>query len=360
MLDQIENTIESSAESIWILDYYILGNNIIDYLTFIIIFFVLFFWMKYLFVFLINKQKKSRKKNTIIQSLINVPKYIYILIEFSIAIKFLNLWDLIWKVVNWLLIFWVIVVILHTLNAFVIKVIYPLIKDNKKSKNDNDTIKNAIKNIVFIVVWVVWILFFLDNIGVEITPLLASLWVASIAIAFALQNILSDLFSSFSILLTPYYKIWDFVELDSGQYGTIIDITMKNTILLSPHWEHVIIPNSKMTSSNVKNYGSMKDRRTDITIGVVYWTSTQKLKKAITIIKTAVNSIEDCNCDRVNLVWLGSYSIDIKFRFFISNWDYLAFLDKQEKILFKIIEWFEKEKIEFAFPTQTILTQNIK
>lgn len=344
----------------YILYYPIWGNDIIDYFKFVIIFFILFCIMRFVFIKLISHQTKAKKKNLIAEALINVPKYIYILIEFCISIKFLNLGDVVLTTVNWFLIFGIVMIILNIVNALVIQVIYPLVKDNKKTKKYNATIKNLIKNLIYIVVWSIWILFFLDNVWVEITPMLASLWVASIAVAFALQNILSDLFSSFSIILTPYYKVWDFIEIIWWPCGEITNINMKNTVLLSSYWEEVIIPNSKLISSNVLNYGNMKYRKKDITLWIVYWTKSSKLKKAIEIVKKSIESTELCTCDRVHLTSLWDYSINIKFRFKYASDNYNWYLDSQQAILFKIMEQFEKEKIEFAFPTQTIFTQKAK
>jgi len=127
-----------------------------------------------------------------------------------------------------------------------------------------------------VIVWSAALLFFLDNIGIEITSVLAGLGIGGVAIALAAQAVLGDLFSYFSIFFDRPFEVGDFVIV--GEYmGTVEYIGMKTTRIRSLGGEQVIFSNSDLTNSRVKNYKRMLQRRVVFKVGVTYETPTEKL-----------------------------------------------------------------------------------
>lgn len=117
----------------------------------------------------------------------------------------------------------------------------------------------------------------LSNLGIAITPLLTSLGVAGIAIAFALQNILEDIFSSISIYVDKPFRIGDFVEVD-GVSGTVEHIGIKTTRLRTIQGEEVVLANKHVINKNLHNYGKIQERNVRTTIGVTYETARATLE----------------------------------------------------------------------------------
>ena len=111
-------------------------------------------------------------------------------------------------------------------------------------------------NFVYIIVWGIGVMIILDSLNIAITPILTALGVGGLAIALALKDTLSDVFSGLHILLSGKVKPGDFAELDSGERGYISDITWRNTTMLERTNNVINIPNSKLSTAIIKNYDS--------------------------------------------------------------------------------------------------------
>jgi len=210
-----------------------------------------------------------------------------------------------------------------------------------------------------IFVWIVVILLVLMNVGVEITPLLAWLGIGWIAIAFALQNILADLFASISLFVERPFDVWDFVAF--GEYsGSVTKITLKSTYLTDISWKKIVIPNQDVTNSRLENVGRMEFRRKRFTIGVIYETSPALLRKIPWIIEEVINKHKDAAFERAYLADLNAYSIDFLVSYKLEEPTYQFSLQIHENIVYDIVDAFAKHKLEFAYPTQVIHTQSIE
>ncbi|MBN2095931.1 mechanosensitive ion channel family protein [Candidatus Peregrinibacteria bacterium] len=211
----------------------------------------------------------------------------------------------------------------------------------------------AITLVIKIVLWSVGLLLILSNLGVDITALVASLGIGGIAIALALQNILSDLFSSFSIYFDKPFEIGDYVVVGAHS-GTVKKIGLKTTRIQALQGEEIVISNHELTSTRIQNFKKMKKRRIVFGFGVVYGTTPTKLKKIPKIIKTIVKDVAKCTIDRVHFKEFGDFSLNFEVVYFINSREYADYMDAQQKMNLAIIKEFEKEDIEMAFPTQTI------
>jgi len=204
-----------------------------------------------------------------------------------------------------------------------------------------------------VIVWSAALLFFLDNIGIEITSVLAGLGIGGVAIALAAQAVLGDLFSYFSIFFDRPFEVGDFVIV--GEYmGTVEYIGMKTTRIRSLGGEQVIFSNSDLTNSRLKNYKRMLQRRVVFKVGVTYETPTEKLKIIPDIIKKAVEDAGNTVFDRSHFFSFGDFSLDFETVYYVKSGDYGKYMDAQQKINLSLKKEFEERLIDFAYPTQLV------
>jgi small-conductance mechanosensitive channel len=204
-----------------------------------------------------------------------------------------------------------------------------------------------------VVLWTGILLLALDNLGIDITTLVAGLGVGGIAVALALQNILGDLFASLSIVLDKPFVLGDFLNIDD-HVGNVEYIGLKSTRLRSLWGEQLIFSNSDLLKSRVRNFGRMFQRRIAFSIGVTYQTPRAKLERIPTIIREAVEAQEKTRFDRSHFKAYGDFSINFETVYFVTVPDYNTYMDIQQAINLRIHERFEQEEIEFAYPTQTL------
>lgn len=211
----------------------------------------------------------------------------------------------------------------------------------------------ALGFIVRTVIWLVIILMILDNFGVNITTLVASLGIGGIAVALALQNILGDLFSSLSIVLDKPFVVGDFITVDDIS-GTVEFVGLKTTRVRGLGGEQVIFSNSDLLKSRIRNFKRMQTRRIVFGIGVTYETSKQQLSAIPDILREAVQAQPDVDFDRAHFKSFGASSLDFETVYIVKTPAYGAYMDVQQAINMALFERFENEGIEFAYPTQTV------
>ena len=207
--------------------------------------------------------------------------------------------------------------------------------------------------IVSVVIWALVLLLTLDNLGVNITALVAGLGIGGIAVALALQNVLADLFASLSIALDQPFVVGDFLIIDD-YLGSVEAIGIKSTRLRSLSGEQIIMANSDLLKSRVRNYGRMVQRRIVFAIGVTYDTPVEKLERIPEIIKSAITEQENTRFDRSHFQKYGDFSLDFETVYFVLSADYNKYMDIQQAINLRLFREFAKLGIEFAFPTRTI------
>ena len=196
-------------------------------------------------------------------------------------------------------------------------------------------------------------LMILSNLGVDVSSLIAGLGVGGIAVAFALQGVLGDLFASFSIFIDQPFKVGDYVQAGT-ESGTVKKVGMKTSRIKTLNGEELVVVNTDIGSSRVHNFSRMEKRRVKYDIGVIYGTSSNKLKEIPKIIKKIVDKEKDVSFGRVRFTTFGESSLIFEVLYHINKSDFDLYLEIQEKINLAIYEEFEKNKIEFAFPTQTV------
>jgi small-conductance mechanosensitive channel len=231
-----------------------------------------------------------------------------------------------------------------------------VVRKGKKAVSTNILV--IFRRLLHAVVYIFAFLVLLYISKIDLSGALVGLGVGGIAIAFALQNVLGDAFSAFSIYFDRPFEIGDFIVIGDDA-GTVTHVSMKSTRIKLLQGEELVISNRTILDKSIHNYKKLQKRRIVFTIGVTYGTPIEKLRKVEGMIRENIGKCELCTVDRVHFKEFGSFSLNFEVVYFIDSSDYNKYMDIQQQINFGIAEAFEKEKIEIAFPTQTIfLAQN--
>lgn len=338
-----------------------LGVSAMDYIIAAIIFIVMVAVLR-VFKFIVLKRLKALSKKTkneiddmVIEAADTIGWPFYMIFGLYISLQTISLPAIADKALFY--------VFLITIIYYVAKVVSKMVgfgKDIIVKKQDREENESAaidvLAKILKGVVWVIAILVLLSNIGINITSLIAGLGIGGIAIALALQNILSDLFASFSIYFDKPFKVGDFIII-GDHMGVVKHIGIKTTRLESLWGEEIVVSNKELTSTRINNYKRMERRRIHMTFGVTYQTPDKKLKKILKIVEEIFNDIELAELDRVHFKEFAASSLNYEIAFYVNSQDYNKYMDVRQDINFALKERLEKEGVEFAYPTQTIFLE---
>jgi small-conductance mechanosensitive channel len=285
----------------------------------------------------------------IVQSL-RPPFYSFLALYF--ALQFLTLNEMLGRVIEVFLIIWVVYQAIHALQILFEYIFAKTLKARGQDSGAESAL-GLLSNIVKWVLWSVGLLMILSNLGVNVTSLVAGLGIGGLAFALAAQNILSDLFSSFSIIFDKPFKVGDFITV-GGTSGTVERIGIKTTRLKSPRGEEIVMSNNQLTSAEVLNFGKLEERRNIISLGATYETPTEKLKKIPDMVKGIIESHEGVRFDRAHFKTFADSALVFEIVYYAETDAYAEHMDRQQAINFAIREAFEREGIDMAYPTQTL------
>lgn len=209
--------------------------------------------------------------------------------------------------------------------------------------------------LVNVIVWVLATILVLDNLGVNVTALVAGLGVGGIAIGLAAQGIFSDLFAALSILFDRPFRVGDTIAYGTST-GTVEAIGLKTTRIRAISGEQLIIANTKLLDQQVSNLRRITGRRVAMQFGVTYQTPPARLAAIPGIIADIVEAQPDCRFDRAHLRNFGASSLDFEFVFHFERAELELMLDAQQAIVLGLIRRFAETEIRFAYPTQTSFT----
>lgn len=215
------------------------------------------------------------------------------------------------------------------------------------------TAVGALSFVVRAAIWTIFLLLVLQNLGVEVTTLVASLGIGGIAVALALQNVLSDLFASLSIVLDKPFVVGDFVIV-GDLMGTVEHVGLKTTRIRSLGGEQLVFSNSDLLSSRIRNYKRMQERRVVFTFGVTYDTEYDRLKRIPETVRDIVERLGNTRFERSHFKEFGDSSLVFETVYHMLVPDYNLYMDAQEAINLELYRRFEEQEVEFAFPTRTV------
>ncbi|MDH4260723.1 MAG: mechanosensitive ion channel family protein [Gammaproteobacteria bacterium] len=203
------------------------------------------------------------------------------------------------------------------------------------------------------IVWATVLLLALDNVGVNVTALIAGLGVGGIAVALAAQNILGDLFASLSIVIDKPFVIGDSIVVDDAQ-GTVEHVGLKTTRIRSLSGEQIVIANGDLLKSRIRNYQQMRERRVLFGFGVLYETPPDKVARIPGIVGEIIGALAAARLERAHFKELGESAYNFEVVYWVLDPGYKKYMDVQQAINLQLVHAFAKEGIGFAFPTRTV------
>jgi small-conductance mechanosensitive channel len=223
--------------------------------------------------------------------------------------------------------------------------------DRKREAAADQSLVGSLDIVQFVArlaVWTVVLLVALDNLGVEITTLVAGLGIGGIAVALAVQNVLGDLFASLSITLDKPFTVGDFLVLDATM-GTVERIGVKSTRLRSIGGEQVIVANADLLKARVHNFGRMYERRVVFTISVRYETPIATVREIPEMLAAIVRRQQRVRFDRSHFLKYGDFALIFEVVYFVLDPDFNLYMDIQQAINLEILEAFDRRGIVFSY-----------
>lgn len=303
--------------------------------------------------------KKTRTRlDDIIIDMIEEPVLVFIiLMGFNIGWQFLNFEAYPRIPVYYGHIFYMLLVlnvawlIARLIDALVENYLKPL--SSKSETKLDDHIIHIFRKLINIIVFAIAIIMILNHFGQEIGPMLAGLGIGGLALAFAAKDILSNIFGSATVLFDKPFAIGQRIRV-GGYDGTVKEINIRTTKIETLDGTIIQVPNSKFTDSIVENVTREESRKVKINLGLTYDTNAAGMRKAKEILKDILSKQQGINNEKFLIAFtaFGDFSKNIMIIYWITNKEKI--LDTMDEINFKIMERFEKAKLEFAFPTQTV------
>lgn len=207
--------------------------------------------------------------------------------------------------------------------------------------------------IVQLVIWTGAVLLILDNLGFQISAMLTGLGIGGVAVALAAQAVLGDLFSCFAIHLDRPFVVGDFIIVDDLM-GEVERVGLKTTRIRSLWGEQLVFSNHDLTSSRIRNFKRMQERRVLFKFGVEYGTSAEKVARIPSMVKEIIEAQAETRFEYSAFRAFGESSLDFETVYFVMNDDYPFHLRTQQQINLDLMRAFEREGIAFAFPTRTV------
>jgi len=338
----------------------IIGEIIVSTVVFIL-FLILGWIIVHIFEHYFIRWAKKTKTKIDDEILKNVKKPIYILVIFLGLFYFIQNLSIIEEYIEGKLIQDIFLLIEILLVAYIFTRVTNVLfawyaERQEKKKKTSQHILYVFRSVFNAIVYLLSFFIFMAMVNIDLTGLAIGASATAIVIGFALQHVLSDFFSAFSIYFDKPFEIGDFIVV--GEYsGTVKKIGMKSTRVQLLQGEELVLSNKELTTASIRNFKKMRKRRIGFGFGVTYDTPTNKLKKIPDIIRSIINPEKldyVHKLDRVHFSEFGDFSLNFDVVYYLNTQDYAKYKDTQQEINFRIKEEFEKEGIEMAFPTQTI------
>lgn len=298
----------------------------------------------------IARRSSSKVDDIIIDFLHSVHGGVWVSIALLVALRLPAFPDLFETIIDGSL---VVILVVQTIFLLQRVLEYLFVQHLPDAPQDAAELPAVLRVSLMLVLWIFGVLLILSNLGINVVSLVAGLGIGGIAIALAVQNILGDIFSSYSLYFDKPFKEGDFIIV--GQHmGTVKKIGLKTTRLESLDGEEIVISNQELTSTRVRNYKRMHQRRVVLHFGVLYDTPPAMMRKIPTMVREVIEATENVRFDRAHFKQFGDSSLDFEVVYYMLNSNYNAYMDAQEQINLAIMERFAQHAIGFAFPTRTV------
>jgi small-conductance mechanosensitive channel len=212
-----------------------------------------------------------------------------------------------------------------------------------------------IRLLVTVALFAIAIILILDNLGVNVTGLVAGLGIGGIAIGLAAQGIFKDLFSALAIIFDRPFRRGDTITFDHYT-GTVEQIGLKSTRVRSLGGEEVVVSNDNLLNTKIQNWALLRRRRSVMLLQLVYQTPPDLLATLPEEIRAIVEAQLGATFDRAHISAFAASSIDLEFVFFVESAEFPVFMATKQAIMLAILRRFEALGVSFAYPTQTTFT----
>lgn len=309
------------------------------------------------------KKTVGQFDDVIVDAIESIKAWVYTVIALFAALQFFNLPEttdlVVTGVFSFVLVWQAITVTSCFLNYFVTRFLEKDQDGDGVIDPGSATASNMVTLIAKIAFWVFGTIFVLSNLGIEVTSLVAGLGVGGIAVAFALQGVLSDLFASFSLYFDKPFRIGDFIVIGDDT-GTVEKIGIKSTRIKTLQGEELVVSNTELTTARVQNFKKMDERRIVSHFGITYETPQEKVRQIPDIVTKIFDGIDGARFDRVHFTTFADSALVFELVYYVSTSDYAEYLDKQQMFNFELMRILSEKGVEFAYPTQTIYTKTIR
>lgn len=305
----------------------------------------------------LSKKTKTDVDDAVIDALSRIRAWVYTLVALYLALQFFTLPEIADKVITGLVLLAVAWQAIEVALCFVRYGVTRFVEKDEDGDGIVDPNAATASDMIIlsarIILWLLGGLFVLSNLGIEITSLIAGLGIGGIAVAFALQGILSDLFASFSIYFDKPFRVGDFVVIGSDS-GTVEKIGIKTTRIRTLQGEELVVSNNELTTARVQNFKKLERRRVVARFGVLYETDKAQLRAIPEYVRDLFESISQATLDRVHFASFGDSSLEFEVVYYIESDDYTVFMDLQQQFNYGLFDKFTEVGIGFAYPTQTL------
>ncbi len=307
------------------------------------------------FVKVLTKKTKTVADDMLIEVCEHPVVFLIFIIGFYIAYKTLTLTE----AVEHTFFNIVLVMIIFNLTWFFTRLIDGLIKHylvpfSKKTQTDlDDALIPILRRLSKIILIFIAAIIVLDKFGYNVASLVAGLGIGGLAVALAAQETLSNVFGGITILTDKPFSLGDRVKV-AGNEGFVKEIGMRSTKITTLDGSELVIPNSTIAKDVIENVTREKERRIKLTLGLVYETDMKKLEKAVKILKKIIKDQDGVQKNKCDILFdqFADFSLNLVVIYWIT--DLTKIFEIKSAINFRIKEAFEKEKIEFAYPTRVV------
>lgn len=305
--------------------------------------------------------KLTQKTNTSIDNFVveslerfGVPA-LYIAVVYA-GLNYLILPERINNIISFATTVAITILVIRLLSSTVLLVLRSYIR---RQENGEEKVQQlgGVMLIINIVIWALGFLTLLDNLGYDVTTIVAGLGIGGIAIALAAQNILGDLFNYFVIFFDRPFEVGDFLVIDDKN-GVVEKIGIKTTRIKTLSGEQLVVANSDLTNSRIHNYKRMQQRRIVFKFGVVYQTTYEQLQLIPGLVRQIIEAQDPVQFDRAHFTSYGDSSLDFEVVYYILDADYTKYMDIQQSVNLGMFKAFQERGIEFAYPTRTLFVVN--
>jgi len=300
----------------------------------------------------ISRRTKNDFDDYIFELIINIFKPIGFLLSLYFAVDFyfqedITFISLLLNVDKLL----ILIIVIKALNKILIR---SLVETTEKLQDQS--IKSMISSLTPLVkafTWTIGSIFYLQNIGVQMTAIWALLSAGGIGAGLALKDPVQEFFEYITILLDKPFQKGEFIKAE-GVLGSIERVGVRSSRIRSINGEIIVMSNSALTNGVISNYAQMKKRRLVHKLGVVYDTSPKVMKRIPFIVEKIIKEANNASFDRCHFTDFGDFSLNFELVYYIPTNNYFAAMEAQQYINLRIMEEFKLNCIEFAFPTQTL------